>query len=359
MRKAKQARSKADSGPPSKRPIARPPESDEDEEERPSSGTRVLPSSRPVRPEPTGKASSKSDAGMDAPTVPKPPKAKRKAAAAPDDVKDTLPTASSSQIPEPPAKVQSTSKRKLPAPPKSFVESELDSDDEPPPPRAKAVKPKGNAQPTSKNPGDVASAKEEGVSAPSAHAERPGGSSKRRRDEQAVAVPPVELESEPLDDLGAPAEDEESGAPKPKKGSKAPRERAAKSTKETQDDSAGTSRKRGRGKQVAQPAENHDEQPQEPDEPPAPPRKRTKRAAASDLEIPADVPDPVEGDAEEPDDTPEEPAPKPRSKPTSRPKKAPASREKTQAARCVYRSRRNMLGCSCHSVSYYPGNRER
>ena len=339
---------KADSVPPSKRPTARPPESDEDES--PSSGTRVLPSSRTARPGPTGKASSKSDASTDTPPAPKPPKAKGKAAAAPGEAEEARPAASSDHIPEPPAKVPSTSKRKQPAPPKAFVESESESDDEPPPPRTKASKPKDNAQPTSKDPGDVASAKED-VSAPSVHAERPGGSSKRRRDEHAVAVPPVELGSEPLDDLGAPAEDEESGAPKPKKGGKAPHKRAAKSTEEMQDESAGTSRKRERGKQSVRPStETRDEQPQEPDEPPAPPRKRTKRAAASDLDIPADVPDPVEKDVEEPDDTPEEPAPKPRSKPASRSKKAPASRDKAQTTKCVYRSCQIMLGCSCHCV---------
>ena len=354
--KAKQGRSKAGDGPLTGRPTARPPESEEedvDEDVKRPSEARA-PSSKSK----SAKALSKPDPTADLPTAPKPPKAKNNAAVS-DDAEDVRPAAPSSRTTtEPQGRVPSTSKRKLPAPPKAFVESDLESDDEPPPQRTKAAKPvRAQTADVSRSmgredPGGVEE-EEEGASASSARTKRAEASGKHRQDGKTAVALHTEHEPEPEDHAEDPAEDEEEEDSKPKRSGKAPRKRAAKVVEDTQDEAAGASRKRGRGKQAtAHPTDELDEQPQEPDEePPAPPRKRAKRAAAavaSDMEILADVPDPgpIEGDAEEPGDTHEEPAPKPRSKPASRSKKAPASRDKTQAARCVSQSCPTVLGRS-------------
>ena len=361
--RSKQTRTKLDNGHPPKRPIARPPEPDEDETDKRArlpTATRA-PSSSKLK---STKVISKPDANEDAPvaTASK-SKAKGKVAVAPgEDDEEVQPPALSSHPPEHPVVVPAKSKRKLPAPPKAFIESDSeDNDDGQPPPPRKASKPsRTQTDETSRtsNRGDVDGvlrAREEGMSASSARTERTGASGKRGQGKQTAIAPPSELDGKAV----SLADDEDPEIPKAEK---APRKRVTKTAEDTRNETVEEPRKRSGGKRAAVlPAEDLEERLQEPDEAPAPPRKRAKRAVVPNVDTPAEVPDVVAEDVEQPGDPFEEPPPKPRSKPASRSKKAPTSRDKTQTVRYVAVDVAEfcpiLLGRSCCSMLYRTENR--
>ncbi|KAH9837699.1 uncharacterized protein C8Q71DRAFT_556983 [Rhodofomes roseus] len=250
-----------------------------------------VPSKQPVIPDAASKpkkAVSKPKAGTDeeAATMSKRSKAKANEPDE-DDAVDTQPMASSSGTIQNYTKAV-TSKRKLPAVPEPFVDSDSDEDL---PPKPKATKPSYKQAD-----GAIKSA-----------------ATPNDRDDASFSRKP---------------------RPAHKDGKSAASAREDVDEPEHQEPSM-TSRKRERGKPASAVPPPEDEL--DADDQPAPPRKRTKRSAAlvngeASGHVPASVGE--EADQIEPVQE-EEPSVKPKSKSTSRTKKPPSSQTKTESKQCV------------------------